>query len=214
MSNILSAQEICKDGFHEQYITGYEFYPYYLHYSGGPFYTEDWTMGTVKLISGEVYNNIKIKYDLYKDNFIYFNELIMQSVLIDKKIIDEVILNDPTTKNKLKLIRNSIDTTANDRFYFALLEGDIPLYMKKIKLIEEYKVNYQNGSLLGKFHEKTTYYFVLNNTFYQIPHRKRKFLSFFQEQAPELKRYMKKNKLSLQSQEDLTSIFVELNRLK
>lgn len=215
MSSTLSAQDNCGDKYREQYLTGNVFYPYFLNYDGSPFYTDEWTTGSIKILSGDVYSDLKIRYDLNKDDIIYYNESIKKWILVDREIINEVWIKNPATGQDFNLVHNySIDTAANDKFFFVLIEGSVPLYMKKVKLIDEYHSNYQAGCMLGKFYEKTRFYFVLNNKFYRVPLRKKKFLAYFPEQADMLKKYINKNKYSLRSPDDLISVFKEINRIE
>lgn len=209
-SRFLSAQDICDNQNHEQYLTGDVFYSYYLFYDGSPFYSDGWTTGSIKILSGETYDNLKIYYDTYKDDIIYYNKPIKRWILIDREIIDEVLIKIPNTQQELKLVHTySVDTTANDKFYFVLNEGRVSLYLKTVKLMSKYTGKPKKG----EFYDKSKCYFVLNNTFYQVPRHKRKLLTYFPKHATELKRFINKNGYSLKTHDDLINIFEEINRL-
>ena len=64
-----------------QHITGEPFVHYYAMFDGVPFYRGDWLTGSVTMKSGETYNGLQLRYDDYKDDLIYQNN-VTNSVII------------------------------------------------------------------------------------------------------------------------------------
>ena len=57
----------------EQQITASPFKLYYLQYDGTPFLDEHWSNASITVLSGEVYKDLMVWVDLYKNEFITSN---------------------------------------------------------------------------------------------------------------------------------------------
>ncbi len=207
------AQINCTEEYHNQQLTGDVYDPYFNDYNGSPFFLNTTFIGSVKLSSGEIYKDLKLSYDLYKDDFVYFNEALHGWILIDKDIITEVSLVDDKNRH-YKIIRDPLkQATGNDQFYFELFTGKVTLLMRKEVHINPALDNSLTDNKMGSFFEKTNYYFIYNNEIFMVPATKKKLIAYFPELKKDIKKYMAVNKIHLKDKDHLKALFEKISSL-
>ena len=79
----LTLQAQPKENWDQEKLTGQR-YAYHEQLRGSPFLFDDWINGTVTLISGEVIEDVPIKYNAYLDELITYNPVYFTIVKLDK----------------------------------------------------------------------------------------------------------------------------------
>ncbi|MGD9994518.1 MAG: hypothetical protein AB7S69_14565 [Salinivirgaceae bacterium] len=208
------AQDNCPDPIRLQPLTGELFQSYFMQYRGNPFYGNDWFNGSVQLVSGEVYDHLKLRYDIYKDALHYYNPKLRRVVLLDKESVSAFWFEQAFPVSHKKVINLvSTDTTRISGFYFLLVNDSVSLYLKARKLIDTQTSSYPADGKLGVFYEKQECYFQKNQTISKLPLRKRNLLRQFPELSAALRPFIHKNRLKIKTPEHLIQIFEEINRL-
>jgi hypothetical protein len=198
-----------------QQITASPFIMYYLQYDSVPFADSKWSDASLKLVSGEVYDSLKVKIDIYKDDLIYYNATLHKQLIIDKLIIDEVSIKYDNG-NQAYLVRNiCVDDTLKMKkcdFYFIHLEDSISLWSKQKKDIVLY------GSIstkkLGYYYTVVKYKMVINNEIIDIPLSKRKLAKFFPNNQKAILVFIRKNHIKIKNSSHLVRLFVKINELE
>ena len=89
----LSAQEKIPENWNTQKIKGTRFIPY-AAYSGTPYLSEKFLTGEIEFSNGTKVENFPLRYSLYRDEVIYYNEAISAQIIIDKISLKGFVLTD------------------------------------------------------------------------------------------------------------------------
>lgn len=197
-----------------QQITASAFVPYYLQYDKDPYFYNKWATGSVTLISGEKHDSLKLKYDIHKDELHYYNDQLKKILHVDKEIVKEFTfnLNDEVyVVGKSDLFEDYNE--GGGSFYFVLVDGEISLWCKRYKEINEYTEFSSAYSKLGAFYLKQKYYIVKSEGKIRISLNKRLIAKQFPEKRKEILAFIRENKLNVKNEKHLIKIFTEINAL-
>lgn len=139
-------------------------------------------------ISGKTFNNINLKYDIFKDELLtpVDNGIILQ---LNKEMIDSFSLN--YQNNTYRFIRLKEDSGPGG--YFKILyKGKSALYLKYFKKIDKLAVEGQ----YDRFYQYSKLFFVKDNKVYQIT-GKSDLLNAIDDKKDLVKIFIKKNKLNV-----------------
>jgi len=212
----LNAQEVDENQYMLQQITASPFQLYYIQYEGTPFYSKDWMLASVKVNSGEIYQNIKVRIDLFKDDVIYYNENLHKQLIIDQEIVQEIYLRNEDENTNLRIVKRcwgkGFDETKCG-LYFVLYDDRISLWSRHKKKVEQYNDVSKSSNILGKYYSVIKYYVVIKNKMLVIPKSKKKFAELFPNNKKEIVSYIKKNRLKLNNPKHLEILVKKLNEL-
>lgn len=106
------------------------------------------------------------------------------------------------------------DGTSGIGFFQLITEGKVGLLKQTEVLFKEadYHVALNVGSLDHKLIKKTRYYYLINNTFTELPKKKLEFI--FPDHRPDVQRFIKINALDLSREDHLQALFGYYNSLK
>jgi len=210
-------QPVDEDSYFDLPITGNSFYPYYMQYDKTPFLTDDWCLGSIKLISGERYDSLLLNYDIYKNNLLYFNSKLRRIVQVDAEIVKEFWLHLPDADSTVHVVNRLDDQTTGLRpgFYILLLDDSVSLILKKWKEIDAYSSTIPGSKKLGMYFERSNYYYYMSSSeFTPVPLRKRKLAKLFPQSHDQILKFISVNNCSIRNQNDLIKVFAEINRLQ
>jgi hypothetical protein len=197
-----------------QHITGEPFIIYYMMYDQQPFYEGDWVNGSVTLLSGDEYTDMNLKFDMYKNQLLYFNSTNKSIVIIDNEIIKSFTLTNNLGKTEVfKKFKTRVIGEMVEKYYSVLIEDSINLVLKHESYIESYPYANPASKKIGKFISKSKFCYIYNNEIYNLPKFKFRLYRSFPKIKNELKLYIRQNHLKIKRQEDLVKIFTEINRL-
>ena len=198
-----------------QHITGEPFVHYYASFDGVPFYRGDWLTGSVTMKSGETYNGLQLRYDDYKDDLIYQNDVTNNVIIIDKNSIAQFCLTLPNGKiETFKLIehQNLKDLNSN---YFAIILEDSLSVIKKYQAKEE---RYSNVNMTlkktGAFVQKESRYTWDGNELKGVPRFRRMILRQYPQYKEELRKFLFHNHIRMKNDDDVRLLYEEINRLE
>jgi hypothetical protein len=204
-----------QDGFKNHFITGESFRYYFQQYVGNPYFTDDWVLGSVQLVSGERYDSIMLNFDIYKDDLLYYHSKLKRIVLVDKIIVKEFRFLEPLTDKELRVVNLNLPDSSNlsSGYYFQLVDDTVSLFIKKRKTIDYYNNTVPNNNKLGKFYEETSYYYSLNGSYVKFSLRKRKLAKLFPQHYSQILSFISSNNYSIKDKDNLYLIFMEINHL-
>lgn len=198
-----------------QHITGEPFVHYYAFFDGVPFYRGDWLTGSVTMKSGETYNGLQLRYDDYKDDLIYQNDITNNVIIIDKNSIAQFCLTLPNGKiETFKLIehQNLKDFSGS---YFAIILEDSLSVIKKYQAKEE---RYSNVNMTlkktGAFVQKESRYTWDGNVLKGVPRFRRMILRQYPQYKEELRKFIFHNHIRMKNDDDVRLLYEEINRLE
>lgn len=195
-----------------QQITASAFHIYYLQYDGIPFFNEKWSDAALKVTSGEIYEGLKVRIDLFKDELVYYNPALHKQLIIDKGIIDEIYLKKAEGDHEY-LVKNICRQDSTDRsdcsFYFIHVSDSISLWSTQRKDVVQY--NSTSTKMLGYYFVQAKYYMVVEGNKKSIPLQKRQLAKLFPENKRTIISYVNKNQLNLKDFNDLSTLFKKIN---
>lgn len=161
------------------------------------------------IYKGIEYKDILVKYDLYNQQILYFQQ-------IDSKLPRFIILNTDYIE-KFELYYNSETYIFSNkysklqgldpsiRFYQILYEGDYKYLKGSSKFIEKFEVNQESD----KYVEKELYYLIINNE-PKLIKRKRDFILLFNDKKKEIRKFINKNHLKIKPsyQSDIIKLII------
>ncbi len=198
-----------------QHITGEPFVHYYASFDGVPFYRGDWLTGSVTMKSGETYNGLQLRYDDYKDDLIYQNDVTNNVIIIDKKSIAQFCLTLPNGKiETFKLIEHQNLKDFNGSYFAIILEDSLSV-IKKYQAKEE---RYSNVNMTlkktGAFVQKESRYTWDGNELKGVPRFPRMILRQYPQYKEELRKFLFHNHIRMKNDDDVRLLYEEINRLE
>lgn len=197
-----------------QHITGEPFVHYYAMFDGVPFYQGNWLTGSVTMKSGETYNGLQLRYDDYKDDLIYQNDVTNGVIIIDKNSIEKFTLTLPNGNIELfKPIEHQNLKNQSGRYFAIILEDSISV-IKKYEAKEEH---YSNVNMTlkktGAFVQKVSRYTWDGNELKAVPRFRRQILRQYPLYKDELRKVFFHNHIRMKNDDDVRSLYQEINRL-
>lgn len=176
---------------------------------GSPYLYEEWTDGYIKILSGAMFIDLKIKFDTYSNNLIINHQ--ENEVLINKWMVDVFAVMDPETNQirEFKLIK--LADRKDNQLCEILYEGKISAY-RLIESIVTESSNYSGGygtekQKHSKFIQSFNYYLLLSaGQTLEIRLNKSSILKILGSKQSELNAYIKKNKLKFKDPLDLVKL--------
>lgn len=142
------------------------------------------------------YKNLYIKYDLFNQQIIYYQEInpnMPRFILLNTDYLEGFELINASTKFHYTNSFSHINgLNSNIKYYHLIYDGTIKYIKGSIKIIDELAVN----NRYDEYREEVYYYIILNDTAYRIK-SKRDFLNLFKNNKKELKKFIKTNKLKI-----------------
>lgn len=197
-----------------QHITGEPFVHYYAMFDGVPFYQGDWLTGSVTMKSGETYNGLQLRYDDYKDELIYQNDITFSVIIIDKKSIAQFTLTLPNGKTETfkRIEHQGLKSLSGS--YFAIILEDSLSVIKKYEAKEDL---YSNGNIsqkkTGAFSQKENRYTWDGIELKAVPRSRRMLLRQYPEHKEVLRHFIFHNHIRMKNDDDVRLLYEELNRL-
>lgn len=198
-----------------QHISGEPFVHYYASFDGVPFYRGDWLTGSVTMKSGETYNGLQLRYDDYKDDLIYQNDITNNVIIIDKNSIAQFCLTLPNGKiETFKLIEHQNLKDFNGSYFAIILEDSLSV-IKKYQAKEE---RYSNVNMTlkktGAFVQKESRYTWDGNELKGVPRFRRMILRQYPQYKEELRKFLFHNHIRMKNDDDVRLLYEEINRLE
>lgn len=193
-----------------QNITGTAFIHYYMSYSGVPYYNSDWLKGDVVMKSGEVYHNLQLRYDAFRDDLIYFNNNLRQSIIIDKESIKGFSLQH--TNGTEEYFEPLYNPKFNGRYMAILLNDSVSVVVKYFTKTNQFN-ELRNDGKTAEFLHKETIYYLYNSEIQIVPKRRSAVIKQFAEHKDALHRFCIHNHIRMKNKSDIVLLFSEINRL-
>lgn len=181
----------------------------YENVTGSPYLIDDWSTALVKLQSGQTYKDVKVKYDQVSDELRFLSngkELIFINPVAEFKIITSK--NDPVKDLYFKR-GFAPDPKA---FYQVLAQGKTTLIKKNRKVIVD-KTPYNSATAVKVFEPQVRYYIYKDNNSLSVKANKKSILSALSDKKDTLEAFISKEKLDLNSNDDLSKLLNYYNSL-
>ncbi len=181
---------------------------------GTPFTTTDWAKGTVTTADNKTYTNLDVKYSDYEDK-LYVRSSNDDVKGFDDRVNDFTLSYQKDGKEVLDHYRkgyNNVPGFDSKSFFEVLVDGKTQLLKKSIKKVQE-KNEYGSMTSNKSFNTSTRYYIYQSNKANLLKKDKKSILAILSDKQPQLEEYIKKNNLSLKTDDDLIKIVSYYNTL-
>ena len=181
---------------------------------GHPFFSEDKFLNTSLIYNGQEYNDLRIKYDVYNQNIILYQDLYPDQyrfLKLNNNLIKEFVITDHLNrKHYFKTFDNLSDQFKGIKFYEVVYENGILYLIIRSKEFQELAIEYNKNRFLDK-----SKHLIIKNGEIHLFKNKRSFLLVFSEKKKELKKYIRREKLKvkLDKPENITRIIKYLDKL-
>ena len=197
-----------------QHITGEPFVHYYATIEGVPFYQGGWLTGSVTMKSGETYNGLQLRYDDYKDDLIYQNNVTNSVIIIDKNSIEQFTLTLPNGKTEtFKPIEHKNLSNQSGRYFAIILEDTLSVIKKYEAKEEQYSNVNMTRKKTGAFVQKESRYTWNGNELKAVPRFRRLLLRQYPQHKEELRKFFFHNHIRMKNDDDVKLLYEEINRL-
>lgn len=173
-------------------VNGRIYQPLHLRSAGHPFYiNQDWLEGSV-IVNGQQFTGINLQYDIYEDKLIYIHRSADGSVnrlQLSKEYVKGFTIRD---HRFITMGNEKIPGLDEPQYFEALVIDNVCLLNKWEKKFEQGKVE---DFPYGRFLQENKSTFILKEGELMKINNRPSLLKCLEDKKPELKQFMKANKL-------------------
>lgn len=168
------------------------------------FLHKEWVKGTVVFKTGEVFENIDLRYQAYNDELIAYNENNRALVKIDKEKVKEFTLNfsesDKNETNSTFVNIDSVNIFVNTNYFECLYRGSVMLLVSS-RVIEKKVTPYND--INGEFRDsefilrKASFIFSNLNGLTRIMYSNHSVAKAYPEQKRAIKKTLRQSKIKI-----------------
>jgi len=165
------------------------------------FQSPDWQNGTV-LYDQIFYENIWMKYDLYKDQLIVIpgNQSGMPIALFSPRVSEFSF----SGSNFIRIEKADEKTSPAKGFYQQLTSGRITVLSKRFKLLTE---RIENRTVIQKFEERAKYFLLKDGIYYPVRNKK-ELMAVVKDKKKEIQQFLSNNKMKYRRQREKVIVAV------
>ena len=192
----LTAQEKLPENSNIEKIKGTRLIPY-ATYSGNPYLNDKFNSGEIEFMNGTKIEDLKLRFSVYRDELIYYNENISAQIIIDKLSLKGFYLTDDNGIKRVFRRQYYDGFLPGNRYFEVLSDGDTALLAYRKVVLQNCPLYYDiNGKLLNmSYQEAFNYYFYSPKKGYELIRLNRNsFLSKFDKTTQKtVKKLLRRN---------------------
>lgn len=183
------------------------------------FLHKEWVKGSVVFKTGEVFENIDLRYQAFNDELITFNENNRVLVKIDKEKVKEFTLNfsdsDENATNPTFVNIDSVSIFVNTNYFECLYRGTVMLLVSS-RVIEKKVTPYNDSN--GEFRDsefilrKASFIYSIQNGLNRITYSNHSVANVYPEQKREIKKILRQNKIKISDAKSATNALEILDK--
>jgi hypothetical protein len=202
----VSAQENLPKYWDSEKIKGTTNYPYPAA-AGHPYLTEKFVRGEIEFPDGTKISDIQMRYSEYRDEIIYYNNIISAQIIIDKISLKGFSFTDSMRVKHVFRQQYYNGFSPGNRFFEVLVDGEVSLLAYR-KVVLETCAPYSDvfGRLNNMSYQETFAYYLYHprKGYESIRINKNSFLTLFSKPNQiQVKKILRKNGVKLNSEEGL-----------
>jgi hypothetical protein len=183
---------------------------------GTPYLAPEWSTGIVKLINGQTYKDVALKYNLMEDEVYFKSEKGDEPLSFTDPVSEFTITykdneTGETHTNYYRKGFNGINRTTPNSYFEVLSDGTVQLLKKKtVGVVVSQEWN--SATKVKNFKDETKYYLVKNGQATQVK-KDKKLLENFSDKKQQIENYASSNKINFKSDADLSKLVTYYNSL-
>lgn len=178
--------------------------------SGDPYLYKTWKLGKVQLAGGKTYDKVPMNVNLISKE-VFFKGANDEKLAFVQPVVSFVFADTVRGVPEVKLFKK-IDPKLDPDFFVVIAEGKVSLLKKLWKVIWEEKT-YNSGTIVKNILDKSAYYVLNDGKLTLIKASKKDILASLPDHKDEVEKYIKTEKISFSSDQDLSKLFVYYNSL-
>lgn len=191
----------------------------YAQMEGSPFAFDDWRLATLETQTGKMISGVKVKYDMYAQNLVVRMEE-EEMVLADQMIKRCTLFDEQARPFVFEQVR--LTAGGSPEYVQVLWQNTGSMLIKrtevKVQKVENTSGGYGTGANtleVQRFSHQSTYLARMDaeGTFQAFRPKKKEVLSLLADQKEAIQDFLKKEKISLNSDEDLAEVFAYYDQL-
>lgn len=173
-----------------------------------------WVEGSIKLVDGDIFENVNMRYNAFDDELVAFNNKINVLYIVDKDVVGEFVISaENSSKKFVKYYYTGMNK--GNRYFEELYSGTFSLlafhniYEEKVRPFVD-----ELGKMRDIEYNKEVDYFIYSeeNGFYKIRMNKQSLINTFPENKKEIKKIFRKNKNYVNNERSLIQAFILLEK--
>jgi hypothetical protein len=177
---------------------------------GDPYLFDKWMPGKVLTVNGKVYDNLKLKYDVYEDYLLFAYDSADEPLKFSDDVKSfTIILPQPLTFAKGF---PPIGKQTGESYYQVLSYGKT-MFLKRISKIVNESKNYNSSVSVKNFQDYNTYYTYSSGKIKKVENPKKTLYALASTKKADLDNYLKINPVNFKKDEDLARVFDYYNTL-
>lgn len=175
---------------------------------GSPYLFDDFRTATILDKSGQLFNDFKVKYNLFTQEAIFMNK---------EGVVEK--FGNPLSEIRIKNLGTFKNGYANPMYgtsntlYEVLFKDKLELLKLNVKKIEDGPLGYNDAHPPKKYVSETKYYLIINNKWVEVTKSKKSLIKAFNDKETLINEYISKNNLNISNQNDLISLITYCNTL-
>jgi hypothetical protein len=178
--------------------------------SGDPYLYKTWKVGKVQLLNGKTYDNVPLNVNLISKEVFFKGANDEQLAFVQP--VSSFAFTDTVKGVPVTRLFKKIDPKLDNDYFIVIADGKISLLKKIWKVIWEEKT-YNSGTVVKNILDKSAYYTLADGKLLQIKPSKKEILNAFPDHKEEVDKYVKAEKISFNSNQDLSKLFIYYNSL-
>ena len=194
---------------------GRNFHSYYEGIDGHPYFIEDFKYSTIILSSGETFNNVLTRLDLYKQQVEFRLKSDTVKVALPGTVL-EITFYDTSQSvpqsYKFQSGYPDVDNLKKSNFYEVLADGNVTMLKSRIKKINQTKDEI-SGQINKQFDTYEDHYLYVNYEMKRLKKDKAYLLNLLADKSKELEAYISSEKLNFKSFDSIKKLVTYYNTL-
>jgi len=182
---------------------------------GSPYENENFLAGNIYKDEKTLFKDVQLRYNIFAD------EIEISQNAKNPEEAYSALIKDPNTLVKIFndiYIFVPFEGSFEKGHYFSIIteENTFDLYKKSVVTYKQpvYAKTTYDRDRPGAFNKKDTYFLVTKDgKFYELPNSKSKIVKVMNQKGSEVKAFIKKNRLNLKAEKDLTKLVKYYNSL-
>lgn len=180
--------------------------------NGSPFLSDDWLPATIKMATGNLLKDFKVKYNLIDDQ-LYFKSDEDNRFLTFNEPVSEFRIQEPSG---LVLYKNGFVNPkfgSKNTFYQVLFDGKVKLLKRLNKSVIEVQ-GYNEASPTKNISEQVRYYAgSVNGEVVEVKPTKKDVLAIMASKKAEIDKFLTSSRIDFKNDKDLVTLFTYYNSL-
>ncbi len=194
-------------------LAGAVYYQTYKQTMGSAFLDDDYKIGRIFLENGESIKDVKVKFDLFANALIVYDDVKQQLIIIDKDIVKgfEIDRNNGTEKYiRLQNIKDRSESIYGS-YVKVLAEGKNSLY--KLQYKEQLYLADPTDLFMYEFDGKSEFHLFMGGKDVTIKLRRSVLRKLFPEHKVEIRKFIHQQKITASSEAGFARVLEFINTL-